>query len=528
MNDMPMLGSIGGTVHQPTQQNMMQSVLGQMLMFQPTQSPQYNDYLSDPSMNIKGLFLQETGTYNQQFHRPYVATMSNANVTMLGRRVEEITQNNPGSDIQPNLIAGLCSGIITPSATHEGTVSIVNGWNERRFRFILVVEVPNAFSCDIYVYQGYSEFYDASLITGQADPNMNFFINSVVRLQRSRRENEFGFIDRIAETKQFIDGRALSENGNMSLDLLRPKDVVSVIQSNYLKSAYGGVTFNDARTNAVNTTHSNIRSNGIPSKYLARTITGHRASQSLQSFGEGGENVFDRTIQTLNEQSPYENPFIRKLTDMSGVPMGAKTTFTLNELTKIDPMISAKVSYSPVDQKAPLHQAGASMWMNGSNIETILASMISNGLAGLMVEAGLAQVAFVTTTMTPTGQPDTRMLTPGVAMTTMNSAMAYQQFISAFNATLMPDLSMNFTLPFAATITADLFGDIDIFIQIDGGTPERAVFPVFADALIISTATRSTENLNKMAGSVNDIMNVCGFSSFTNPDIADFDFAENL
>lgn len=528
MNEMPMLGSIGGITHQPTVANQTASVLQQMLMFQPASSPQYNDFLSDPTMNIKGLFLQETGTYNQQFHRPYVAQMSNANVMMLGNRIDEATKGNPTTTIHAGLIAGLCGGIISPSASHEGTVNIINGWNERRFRFILVVEIPSAFACEVYIYQGYSEFYDASIITGKADPNMNFFINSVVRLQRSKRKTNHGFEDRIRDVRQFINGNILTENNSIEVDLLRPKDVLSSIQSGLMRNAYGNVTFDDLRTRAGNTVFSNNRSNGIPSEYLARTISVYRATQSSECFGEGGTGVFDRTIQTLNEQNPYENPFIRKLTDMSGFGSISKTTFTLNELTRIDPLIGAKVHYSPVDSKAPLASAGNSMYMNGSNIETVLASMISNGLAGLMVESGLAQVAFITTTMTPTGMPDTRMLTPGVTMTTANATMAYQSFISAFNTTLLPDLSQNFMIPFVATITADLFGDIDVTIQIEGNTPERAVFPVFADSLIISTATRSSETKENMAAGINDVINVCGFDMFSGAIAPGLDFVENI
>lgn len=507
-NSAPMIGSIAGMGQQPAP-----AMQFNPLMFTPAApSTQYNDFLSQPTFEIRGLYLQETGTYNDQFHRPYVATMDNNSVRMMQQRVEEATSINPAAAIEPSLVAGLCSGIITPSASHEGTVNIVNGWNQKRFRFILVVEVPNAFMNDIYIFQGYSEFFDRTAISGLIDPNMVFFINSEIRIQRRNSQNNFGFSDRIAENRQFIDGRILANNQTTEVSMLRPKDVISGIQTNHINNNVNAHVLMDSRVNATNEVVSNSRKNGIPSRYLARTISGHRSAQSIAGYeyGDGNTNVFDRTIQALHESSPNENPFIQRLTDMTGFTAYTKNNFTLTELEKLDPFIGGKINYSPVDERVGLHATGMTSYLNAANIETMLANMISNGLSALMIEAGLSFVSFMTTTMV-TGQPNTTMISPGRPMTTQNPVQAYNFFINLFNTTLMPDLSRNFTIPFTATIVGDLFGDIDIVISIDGGPPERCVFPAFADSLITPVATRHRQNYLKMAAGVEDLINACGF-----------------
>lgn len=535
LNNAPMLGNIAGNNGFSLGMDTMGQVYAPSmhdnpLMFKPSApSSQYNDFLSSPTINIQSLFLQETGTYNEQFHRPYVPMMNNDNVRMLQARVDQATAEDPGLQINGGLISGLCTGIIAPSANHEGTVGIVNGWAQKRFRFILVVEVPNAFTNDVYVFQGYSEFFDRSAITGLIDPRMIFFINSEIRLMRRvAQATNFGFEDKIAETRQFIDGRILSNNMNTELSMLRPRDVVCGIQSNHINAAVGAKVLHDGRTTASNDVVSNARKNGVPSNYLARTINQHRNAQTIADFGEGGQSLFDRTIQNLHEAAPNESPFIQRLSDIAGFSAYTKNTFTLNELERIDPGIGLKVHYSPVDQRAPLHQAGASSYLNGANIETMIANMISNGLAGIMIESGLSFVSIMTTTMNMTGIPDTTMISPGRAMTTQSPIHAYAKFIALFNSTLVPDLSRNNTIPFTATIVADLFGDIDIVITIDGMTPERCVFPAFADSLITPVATRNRANFDKMAAGVEDIITSCGFDTMQMATSAAMHFIESV
>lgn len=476
---------------------------------------QYNDINSSPTMLLESLKLQETGTYNTQFRRPFTAVMDAGTVQSLANRVDRLTQNDPSTSIQPGYVAGLCSGIMVPNSSVEGEVAIHNGWQQRRFRFVLTVKVPSHFMDDIYIFQGYSEYFDISL-QGSIDPNMNFFMNSYVRIQRNKSpQNTMGLVaDRIVESQQFIDGTVISPMANQVVKGLRPSDIIAGLQTGYMNNAMGGTIAYDTRCSIGNDMVGNVRKNCIPSEYLARTITQHRSSQALADYGYGNENIFDRTWTSLAELEPYENPLIRQLTDNRQI-MKPRGSFTINDLIKIDPTFQSRIAYTPVAQNAFISNTGIAAPLYGATVEVLMANMIAYGIGALMSEAGLCSVSFITSTMTPNGMVETKMLAPGVIMGTTTAELAYAKFIDRFNTVLVPDLTKNNLIPFSATVEADMFNDVKISIMVEGSTMETFIFPLFCDSLNTPIVTQKQENFDNMVSSIDDILRQCGFD--TNP-----------
>ena len=78
-------------------------------------------------MRITKLMMVETGTYNDQFFRPYRTNMDMGVLASF----QEATHAMPR--ITPTSIAGIASQIMAPTAEPQGNVNIVNGWDTRRF-----------------------------------------------------------------------------------------------------------------------------------------------------------------------------------------------------------------------------------------------------------------------------------------------------------------------------------------------------------------------------------------------------------
>jgi len=57
-------------------------------------------------LHIEKLFLQETGTFNQQFARPYVADACADTLSALSNRIASATRLSPSMNIPPSLLSG--------------------------------------------------------------------------------------------------------------------------------------------------------------------------------------------------------------------------------------------------------------------------------------------------------------------------------------------------------------------------------------------------------------------------------------
>lgn len=444
---------------------------------------------------VASMLIQETGTFNQLYARPYEAQTQNETLEMLTRRLESTMNGDPSARIHGSLIAGLSSGLVMPNASWERRLSIPNGWNERRLRFIMEVHVQAAFNTDIYYLQGYSDHVGVTL-TGSIDPNMPFFINSYVRIGRSPDYSGMGLTrDQVIETAQVINGQFhITDAVSGQVFTLRPGDLVIGIQSSYISETFDqgispalGRALDTRNTGLPSTIRSN-RSNAIPSNFIANYISGFRSAAYASEFGQGNDDVYSRAIQGMHEPSPYENPFIRALSQVTGIPN--TTAFTMNDLVSIDPdaASSGRVSYQPARDVFQLHQTGQTEDWGGANLKTQLATLLINSVSGLMVDCMLKFVAIDTTTLTIDGQPCTRIIN-AQSFTNLNLAAHFQRFIERFNTEILPDITFNGNIAIDALIAIDLYGQSTVDISIDGDARVPYAAPSFCDSIFSPVVT---------------------------------------
>ena len=461
-------------------------------------------------IHVVRLFLQETGRYGSQYSRPYQTVGSSEVLENLTNRINEVSRGDSSMRIGGGLIAGLSGGLVVPSANWERELTIPNGWSEQRLRFMLEVHVESALSTEIYYFQGYTEFVGISM-TGVIDPDMVFYINSFLRVNRARDYSGLssaGYRDIIAETAQVIDGRFHSSNTGMVYGL-RPEDLFVGVQSAYLSDSLRGLNEGnvvDTRLNHASDVFRSKRNNAIPSNFLGSVIENYRTAMSLADFGQGTEDIYSRAIQTSHEASPYENPFIRAISERKG--MQNVTFFTMNDLAYLDPNAPSNTTFSPVTEAVSLAQPGDTDGWGSALLETQLATIVSNAVSGLMVENMFISIAFHTTNMTINGAPYTEII-HGQGVTTADMRQYYGNFITRFETEVMPDITMNNTIPVDIIVSADLYGDTHIDLSLEGKPPVPYITPSFADALMTPVVTTVANEYHGLVTGIEDIVNRC-------------------
>lgn len=131
----------------------------------------YNgNFIGSHRFEVKKLLLQETGTYNQMYNRPYEVDTQGGMLENAISRLEQAKGGLSGSGL-----SGIGSMLLRPSASVMQGVSdvyIPNGWSERRLRFVMEVEVTSKTgSTSIFYFQGFSEYVGVSM-QGSIDPRM--------------------------------------------------------------------------------------------------------------------------------------------------------------------------------------------------------------------------------------------------------------------------------------------------------------------------------------------------------------------
>jgi hypothetical protein len=177
-----------------------------------------------PKFTLVRLLIQDTGTYNQQVSRPYQAKTLGSALDDLSNRISSATRADPTARINGNLIAGLSHNLVSPVANWDRQLYIPNGWQEPRLRFTLEVSLDTAFGTEVYFFQGYTENKDVS-VTGTINPDMVFFINSYLRINRGRGNTGMamgGFRDTFVEAAQVIDWQVHAINATGQVYGLRP------------------------------------------------------------------------------------------------------------------------------------------------------------------------------------------------------------------------------------------------------------------------------------------------------------------
>lgn len=455
------------------------------------------------NIRIAKLIMQETGTYNPMYQRPYETHVS---TDIFNSIVQKVEQAN-GAEITGTTLAGVASAIVAPTAHHNGEINIPLGWTERRIRFILEAHVTTRMGSEmVFYFQGFTSHLGVGN-NGAIDPNMIFYINSFIRVTRMQKYTQVGLINRdvITDSANVINGQIIRDgqySANQDAMLMRPQDIFAGMQSAYIRDAYNyhnnNQNIHDTRLFLTGSVRSK-KSNNLPCNYVGKIVDSYNASLNNSFSTADTKDAYSQAREFTNEENLNQNEFLVALSRAKGMP--DSTNFKLSDLLRIDPNVNAVTNYITLGPaRAQAHFAGQTSFWNASDRETLVATILSNSVPAIMMECMISKIYFSSTNHDYTGTMNT-VIADVKSLTDADMSSNYEQFKRRFEREVMFDITYGGQDLYMVTINADLFGDTYITLKIGNGPETVFNTPSFCDGLMTPVVTT---NKDSYYGAIND------------------------
>lgn len=466
-------------------------------------------------INVVRLILQETGTYNDQYRRPYVTELSGTVCKEIIGTVQE------AGGISSAVMSGLSNQFLAPSATPESPIIIPNTWREKRYRFVMILEVQTKLAGrSTQVLTGWTEYCGASLQLS-LDPNMVFHVNNTITIRNVQELTPSG----VAMRSNMVDASHVLinptwdgvDNGGR-INMMRPVDVYSTMGMSHLSGVLSDAGSFDSRSALMSVAQKSRRSNGVASEYASDILSNYvnAAAQPGANPETNNENILMNARQYATEQAASRDPFLQSLASLNGSDT-VTDVFTLRDLTRMDPNVMAVtnlVSNEGIRRNNPfngqleseVHEHGQTRTWDSSDLHCQLATVLSNAIPGLMLSNMLTKIAFTSTNMAGTGQPATFIADAASFNKGINLKPYAEAFRVRFEKELLKDLTMNNQISFALECQSDLLGETRLKLMIDGITYEYAT-PSFADALLTPVLTSNYHSAVSLADDFQTLVN---------------------
>lgn len=482
----------------------------------PTQSsPRYlkpgNYQMSIVSIKPVKIVFIATGTYNQQYLRPYEANPTMEAVTALREQTKD------GTNLSVNTVAGVASSIVRPNAAPSKTANIISGWNHDRYRFMFMFDVNYADGSHVrQVLAGYTNYTGISG-TGNIDPKMQLHLNSSYILRPYTMNTDRGTIVRYNQ----VSNASIITNPNLyatvdgTMDdqvMQRPQDLFDNLSASADAASDGAMALIDYRTQVSTNAAKSNRSNGSISNYLARSLNAHRSAiidacesnkpvdvrSEASGYAADAEMTIDPILSALacNANTDYINSGIMSFNDLTILIPGIdQVAHVFNKAT------AHKVGGS--DNRQP-HVAGQTESLHTPTHESVAVTILGNAISSNMADTLLTGAKFVATNQTVDGSIAINMDEVYSFMDGVDTTSQGQYFMNCLRSTLM-DISFGNTRTFMISVQADIYGETYINLSMDGKPSVPYCVPSFADSMISPVLCNGAIMLNNMATDLENV-----------------------
>lgn len=460
------------------------------------------------NLRIVKLIMQETGTYNPQYSRPYTTQFDGQTLNAV---VERVVDRNMGKFDQAAL-SGLSSSFISPTPTPEAMIPIVNGWNEKRARFLMEVNFDFQLGGSSTSYiQGYTSFPGITASQSIAS-DMEFYINSIITTKKTSYQTPYGM--QVAETVTDNSHLLCSNNWNSISQpgqqrLMRPQDVFCNMQTSHIPGSYGGdiTDIMDGRTILRSEATKSSRINGLGGAYASKIIDGYLTSSSLSDFGQSESAIISNSISQVHELQAMTDPFLAALASVTSY--GVTNKFRYTDLTRLDPNVQYVTNYAiagPTQMLQP-HYAGQTAAWHSTDRATLAATILSQAVPAIMMDLMINRMVFKSTNHDITGQMNT-VIIDGKSFSNTDMTRNFEMFKRRLEKEVLLDLTYNNQISYAIDMRVDLLGETWIGISIDGQPTIDYVTPSFCDNLFVPVITNSAATVQTLT---HDFENLVGY-----------------
>ncbi len=464
----------------------------------------YQNNGGHPRGRVVRLVMQETGTYNVMYNRAYQTNLDNRSLNTIIDRVAQHGINKPA----PSLFSGISLNFLSPSVSPESEATIYNGWNERRLKFVLEVEMQNNITGIIsYFIQGYTNYPGVSA-NRSIDPNMLFVVNSISTISRNEIRTPTGTQIReymrdcsnIIVDSSFMLADNTGYNAPAPQYLMRPTDIYTNMQKNFLVKGFTGSNRNtsyDFRSAMGSKAEKASKENLLPSNYIAKMISSYSLAREKAPYGVNETGIVDTAISEAREDPLVENGFIAAI---NGEGYKVSNRFTFDALLSFDPNVVNVTNYLALGNtaKGQLHSAGSTAYWNATDRETHAATILSHSITALMLELLISRIDFLSTNHDQFGKMNTTIIN-AVSLSMNPIGSSIELFKHRLENEILFDLTYGNQESYMLEISSDIYGDTRITISFGSNPPTVYTTPSFCDSLYSPLVTNNYKNLEMVS-----------------------------
>lgn len=468
-------------------------------------------YNKATNIRVIKLVLRETGTYNPQYSRPYETMMDGQTLSHIVNQVMSSTTK----EVTPSLMQGLSGAFIKPQATPGGEIGIVNSWSERRCRFFLHVECDTGVAGTITQYiQGWTNHLgvsDRGFGKAHADPDMEFYVNSIVATKRVEMWTPTGnqIQETIIENAHLLQANQFTSMYQPNQQrMIRPQDVFVNIALEELQPDFGsgrgevgaGNVY-DARTTLQAEAQKSRRRNGMPGTYAASIMDSYRiATGTGTDFNMSESSILETARNQVVESQASTDPFISSMTNIIGTI--ATNKFRMRDLLALDNNTQYVTNLSiagNVQQRTRVHQTGDTQHWQGSDRVTQAASLLSQAVPSLMMDLLISNLTFKSSNHDGMGgQPLTHIL-DARSYTNLDLQRNLSMFKHRFEREILSDVTIGNSCSYMLEMEVNMQGDSWIRIALDSPNMVEFNVPSFCDSLIVPVLTTDPHSAMNIA-----------------------------
>lgn len=509
---------------------------------------------------VTKFILREMSGYQDMYHRGYAVNALDDGLQAA------ITNSYDGNRIvDQNLFSATANRLLTPSSTPDSMVSISNGWNERRYLFVLTLESGFQGSNTIIetTYVGYTENYDVvSPFSMALNDDQRLYVNSIIQVRKTKIKDPYSTGYR--ETSSLVGYDYIFANGSRShmfggtqlspimpiggfnapgsyynplgmppavdLHALTPENVlryddVSRSMRNYLPDDVNDPVMGYSTINKVQLAR---RQNAIPKVYMSTLLEAVNAASAMTESTAKltGMNISEDPLAAhspssyCNESSPMQNALMQNLSRYCDIlSTGA---FSIRDLKALAPRLEelAQVfnSGGVTNQSMPLHYGHEMAGTDGANwndstLETTTIYRLSQGIPSLMSMALISSIHFRVTNEVTTQMGsgwawdiDGDNLSFISTLNPQEQLNAVNFFKSQLEVILLNPITSNRAMAMNLVCDISIVGNAYFLISINGGVATPYVNPVFADSLLSSMVISNEDTFGRISTDIKGVV----------------------
>jgi hypothetical protein len=350
---------------------------------------------------------------------------------------------------------------------------------------------------------------------------MNFYFNNTVLLRDTMMRAPDGsaqFRTTVADDSQILRGGYAANlqgqvQNNMNTFGMRPEDIFGLQAAGVTVMNHGGGQVADMRMTFATGTRKSTRDNGIPSRYLAKSLSSlSNAYTQTDNSNNPNTAVFSQAFGAVQEQGMYSDEFFGTLTNRAS-NFTTHGSVTYMELMTIVPNLDneAKVFRAGSMQQAQENYSrGQAEHWGGTDLATLFASRLVSSIPGVLIENMMTSLFFTATNQTTDGKFVVDI--KGESVKGFTQGLDLSGYLGRFENTLVLEilntLTNNSLIDINISVWIDITGETRLWIGVGGDPQVEFVAPSFCDALSSPIMTITAESVQNIGMDIDRLVQV--------------------